>query len=243
MIVVLARVTVSMRCIRRDLMSRVRNIESSSTHDSRTQRKPTDSEFTADAERQPRFAAPEPTYCTCTRDRHTSARRTPACTRTRPYGRRPGASSPGAPSRTSHGHATRPRRPRAAIARATAPSPARTQHIVDTRAKGRRWRRRRPRPPRRRRQVARRPGRGGSRPAAYLRRQGGEAKTICGPNAEHSASQTGCDDNVALEAPGAAARDDFSRHALPRSAAYRAPQRTEYDAFSRSGSVCSSEQR
>ena len=210
MIVVLARVTVSMRCIRRDLMSRVRNIESSSTHDSRTQRKPTDSEFTADAERQPRFAAPEPTYSVlymlygCTRDRHTSARRTPACTRTRPYGRRPGASNPGAPSRTSHGHATRPRRPRAAIARATAPSPARTQHIVDTRAKGRRWRRRRPRPPRRRRQVARRPGRGGSRPAAYLRRQGGEAKTICGPNAERSASQTGCDDNVALEAPGAA---------------------------------------
>ena len=190
MIVVLARVTVSMRCIRRDLMSRVRNIESSSTHDSRTQRKPTDSEFTADAERQPRFAAPEPTYCTCTRDRHTSTRRTPACTRTRPYGRRPGASSPGAPSRTSHGHATRPRRPRAAIARATAPSPARTQHIVDTRAKGRRWRRRRPRPPRRRRQVARRPGRGGSRPAAYLRRQGGEAKTICGPTGVRSATQT-----------------------------------------------------
>ena len=131
---------------RRDLMSRIRNVESSSTHDSRTQRTHTDSEFTADAERQPRFAAPEPTYtvvCTLytrnmyTRQRHTSTRRTPACTCTRPYGRRPGASNPGAPSRTSHGHATRPRRPRAAIARATAPSPARTQHLVNTRAKGR----------------------------------------------------------------------------------------------------------
>ena len=136
------------------------------------------------------FAAPRPAYSTCTPDSHTSARRTPARTRTRPYGSRPGASSSGAPSRASHGHAASPRRPRTAIARATAPSPARTPHIVDARAKGRRWRRRRPRPPPSRRQVVCRPGRGGGRPAAYLRRQGGEAKTICGPTGVRSATQT-----------------------------------------------------
>ena len=79
------------------------------------------------------FAAPRPAYSTCTPDSHTSARRTPARTRTRPYGSRPGASSPGAPSRTSHGHAARPRRPRTAIARATAPSPARATHAAPRR--------------------------------------------------------------------------------------------------------------
>ena len=171
-------------------MSRVQNIDIISTHNNLAQRKPTDSERTADAVRQPSVRGPWATIQYCTLDRHTSARRTPACTRTRPYGRRPGASSPGAPSRTSHGHAARPRRPRTAIARATAPSPARTPHIVDARAKGRRWRRRRPRPPPSRRQVVCRPGRGGGRPAAYLRRQGGEAKTICGPTGVRSATQT-----------------------------------------------------
>ena len=137
MIVVLARVMVRMRCTWRDHSVQSTKIDSISTHDNLAQRKPTDSERTADAVRQPSVRGPwARIQYMYTRQSH-ERRRTPARTGTRPYGRRPGACSPGAPSRTSHGHTARPRRPRAAIARATAPSPARTQHIVDTRARGR----------------------------------------------------------------------------------------------------------
>ena len=58
MIAVLARVTVRMRCTWRDLVPRVQNIESMSTNDNRTQRKPTGSERTADAVRRPSVRGP-----------------------------------------------------------------------------------------------------------------------------------------------------------------------------------------
>ena len=58
MIAVLARVTVRMRCTWRDLVPRVQNIESISTNDNRTQRKPTGSERTADAVRRPSVRGP-----------------------------------------------------------------------------------------------------------------------------------------------------------------------------------------